>query len=1314
MSSIQKMAIQGVRSFGPEDKDKQVITFFTPLTLILGPNGTGKTTIIECLKYITTGDMPPGCKGFMFIHDPKVANEREVKGQVKLLFQDVSGKQCIVERSMIVQQKAKTLTFKTLDGIITRLRPDGSKISTTSKCLEIDREMVTSLGVSKPVLENVIFCHQEDSNWPLSEGKALKDKFDAIFASTRYVKALEAIRKLKQSQDIVLKEYRAEMKYLRQNKEKAAQIAGDLAETEQKFAASRESLHEYDEQMAPIEEKLNKIYDATHNINKLSSQKGKMDGEKEMLEKTINEIIENLENEFQGPTEELEQILSEFQNKLEETNKTVAELEKKLSRLNHDLDKVNEERSKIDVDVGKMEQAAADHENHIRRRDASLRQLASEYGFEGFSRGEITLDRYQQFEERVRERIEENVEKHNHTKDEYEKEEANIQRKINTVRERATKVEHDIQTKKDTSKKNIAEMREISRKLSEVDASAGKLEQINQDLKKAERDLQATEGSVNIDDLKADISSLQKEKQTLDATLSALSSEMSRLHMESSLLTEVNMLKKEKTSKEEGVRKIKAKHEDTLKYLLGHMPAQNVRGELDEYTGRQSEDVKNMERSLQRNKMELTTKEANRKMIKEQLKKKEEELKTLEEKIFEVCGSQNFEESLTTVQKKMGQTQDQRGSLLGAQHFFKKYVEDLKKNNPCCPLCHREFDEEQEVRELVLELQQKLRMVPGKVETAEKELKDYQQRYDSMLQLRPLRASISTLKDADIPEMKTKLSRVGTEVETLQQTIQEKEEDLQSKHGDLSMAKEMAADIILMDRYLGDIRDVDKRIIAKSAKLSVGDSDRTMEKVNDEKEEAQIQLENVNRKLDYKREKVSSHSDQVQRLKGQVNDLTADKLRIEQDVQQRCKLEERKVQLEAENNTLVLDIQDQEDQLGPLKLQIDRFEEDKKAVSREKDDKLNEIKSEGESTRTKCREVHAINKLIKGYIRESRAEALQSKKELQVENAKRVENLTSEQQDIRSNLDKLRTELANQQVREREFQDNLQLREKQKEMERLQGEIDKLMQKIGGFDPKGLNRERQKLEEKKDELRNRKNQVEGRQRGFLDEIKRFKQELKSDQYNGAAEKCRDKAIALRTTELANLDLEKYYKALDRAIMSYHSMKMPEINKIIRELWRNTYRGNDIETIEIRSDEDDSGAMKARRVYHYRVVMVKGTTDLDMRGRCSAGQKVLASLIIRLALAETFCLNCGILALDEPTTNLDRENIESLAFALVEIIKSRSQQRNFQLVVITHDEDFVELLGRSDYVEDFYRIRKNAFGCSQISCARVADLHVETR
>ena len=42
-----------------------------------------------------------------------------------------------------------------------------------------------------------------------------------------------------------------------------------------------------------------------------------------------------------------------------------------------------------------------------------------------------------------------------------------------------------------------------------------------------------------------------------------------------------------------------------------------------------------------------------------------------------------------------------------------------------------------------------------------------------------------------------------------------------------------------------------------------------------------------------------------------------------------------------------------------------------------------------------------------------------------------------------------------------------------------------------------------------------------------------------------------------------------------------------------------------------------------------------------------GQKVIASIVIRLGLAEAFCTNCGILALDEPTTNLDKEHIKSM-------------------------------------------------------------------
>ena len=38
------------------------------------------------------------------------------------------------------------------------------------------------------MLDNVIFVHQEESNWPLADGATLKKKFDEIFSATKYTK----------------------------------------------------------------------------------------------------------------------------------------------------------------------------------------------------------------------------------------------------------------------------------------------------------------------------------------------------------------------------------------------------------------------------------------------------------------------------------------------------------------------------------------------------------------------------------------------------------------------------------------------------------------------------------------------------------------------------------------------------------------------------------------------------------------------------------------------------------------------------------------------------------------------------------------------------------------------------------------------------------------------------------------------------------------------------------------------------------------------------------------------------------------------
>merc|ERR1712150_335380 len=316
------------------------------------------------------------------------------------------------------------------------------------------------------------------------------------------------------------------------------------------------------------------------------------------------------------------------------------------------------------------------------------------------------------------------------------------------------------------------------------------------------------------------------------------------------------------------------------------------------------------------------------------------------------------------------------------------------------------------------------------------------------------------------------------------------------------------------------------------------------------------------------------------------------------------------------------------------------------------------------------------------------------------EKSQRVE---AQKEGVAREIHSIKDEIAQQEVRQRELNDNIKLMETENQITSLDESIKQLRGQLSQFgDYQEVVRKRGDLQARVDELRKDKALFEGRLKGFEDEVKRCQRELRSSMYSEAETKHQKKMIEVKTTELANQDLDKYYKALDRAIMRYHGLKLEEINKIIKEYWVKTYKGNDIDTIEVQAEEEEeSGASKSRRNFNYRVAMVKGSVTLDMRGRCSAGQKVLASLIIRLALAETFCLNCGILALDEPTTNLDERNIESLANGLKDIIQLRQHQRNFQLIVITHDEEFVRALGRSDFVDYYFRVYKDEDGNSKI-------------
>jgi len=132
-------------------------------------------------------------------------------GQVRLNFTNINSTDVTCSRIVDVTAKGDSLTAKTLDSSMLLTNVQGEVraarvtvaqtfapsrvyhalttilqvVTLSARCADIDHEMVRHLGVSKAILNNVIFCHQEDSLWPLWESSRLKPIFDDIFAASR-------------------------------------------------------------------------------------------------------------------------------------------------------------------------------------------------------------------------------------------------------------------------------------------------------------------------------------------------------------------------------------------------------------------------------------------------------------------------------------------------------------------------------------------------------------------------------------------------------------------------------------------------------------------------------------------------------------------------------------------------------------------------------------------------------------------------------------------------------------------------------------------------------------------------------------------------------------------------------------------------------------------------------------------------------------------------------------------------------------------------------------------------------------------------
>ncbi|XP_042055283.1 DNA repair protein RAD50-like isoform X3 [Salvia splendens] len=1249
MSTVDKMLIKGIRSFDPENKN--VITFFRPLTLIVGPNGAGKTTIIECLKVACTGELPPNARsGHSFVHDPKVAGETETKGQIKLRFKTAARKDVVCIRSFQLTQKATKMEYKAIESVLQTINPQtGEKVCLSYRCADMDREIPALMGVSKAVLENVIFVHQDEANWPLQDPSTLKKKFDDIFSATRYTKALEVIKKLHKDQAQEIKTYKLKLDHLQTLKDAAFKLRESIAQYEAKTATLNSQIEELDPKIQNIDREINKTELLLKDLRELQGQIATKSGERKSKFEDVHKRYSDLDEENEDTDEELNEWKSKFDER-------IAVLETKVNKLLREKMDNKETSRHLEDDIAKNIKEIAKLQALIEvaqlsqkdKRDSTIRSLIRKHNLGSLPSGPLSDDVCSSLTDRIQSMLKDLhkdlqdkkksnkvaldvlFDKYMHANDRWKRIEAQKEAKV----ERKNNILNSIQ-----EKENVRDS--FEGRIAAVDMSV-----IDERERNMQIEVERKSNQLAAKDFAERFKKMKLERFKLEQEIEALDHQRNTLESDSHDRVVLSVKKADL----ENVRK---KHRRTMNeckdrvtgVLKGRIPPdKDLKNEIVEVQSSLQKEYDDLEKKVDEARNEVTMLKLKIQELNSNLSNFHHNLESrrrfVESKLQsldpQAGGIDSYLKMLETAKERRDGLSRDYNIADGMGRMFDPF-EKIASAHHYCPCCERPFSSNEE--------DAFIKKVLG-----------------VLAQIKAEKDSV----DALIQPVGT-VDRLFQEMQALQKQVNELESklDIQAQGQDAKSLEEIISELKSLEKERNTLIDDTEKL-------------RT-EQMNMEKEISSLQ----SRWSIVREEKINVANilSNIKRVEDELDRLLEDKSQVD------------------------LDLKHLEEDLAPLAREKEKLRDEHKKL--EADLNCEYDLQAKNHTETQLE----VNSLLEMVSTIKKNESLNKGEELKALQAKQTvarSNITKCQirmNEIEEEFEKSKDLIRSQAELRRNIQQNLDYREAKAQLDELTREIESLedsVLKIGGvskFESLLL-----KNSQERDSLLKELNSHRGTFSVYKSNIDQSKADLKQAQYRDIDKRYFDQLIQLKTTDMANKDLDRYYKALDKALMRFHSMKMEEINKIIRELWQQTYRGQDIDYISIHSDSDGAGT----RSYSYRVLMQTGDAQLEMRGRCSAGQKVLASLIIRLALAETFCLNCGILALDEPTTNLDGPNSESLAAALLRIMEDRRGQENFQLIVITHDERFAQLIGQRQHAEKYYRISKDDYQHSIIESQEIFD------
>ncbi len=1006
----------------------------------------------------------------------------------------------IITRNLQLTVKKNTRQQKTRECSLVVVK-DGERSALSSRVAELDQIMPQNLGVSKAVLDSVIFCHQDESLWPMSEPSALKKKFDEIFEALKYTKAIENIKTLRKTQNDALKVFKNTEQYTKDIKDK-----GDKAERQSKALSAevetlKEEMAELHDKMKEAEEKWieasNKGAQYTSVIKDLEHSRKK----EVWLQTTVQELGHDLKEQRKESDEWLQSELDQYAERMaayEQQEKQHTEDYEKLTRR---IPEIVEQLRRKDADVGKYQQQRAYHEDRIRKRETMIKKTASVYKIRGY---ENNLDDTQvnEYMEKISNLLTNQNAAVAKARSDKEREKQRAQDVVNRLDKQRSAFTERKTFAKQQSASNERKIESLQSDLDKIEADEGRKAILEDKVKDFENRLSKFRDEWKKGSWDSKLQEQKSQLRKLDDEDARLREDSTQVSKQAEARAQLNVAKKGAADCQRNLQKMRDVHGERLEAILGHAwQPLSLEADFRRICDERSRLVKDAEREreavsrrLEQLDFKLTSAWSDR-------SKYEKELAACVEKLSaDVEGEpEDYPKTLSAIQKDRDTLKADVDNYENERKYFMDGIALAHKEHKC-KLCLRSFQPKDQT-DFISRLEKKIAK-----QTMNQIQEDLSVLEDDLRSTKDAGPSYETwvrLSQEELPKIRVDQKRLELERENVLRENEEHDKIVEDRVEARRDSESLASAVKNISDYARDLTKYSAQLqeltaeqkdtgisftideIQEQMQLLAGKSKDKMdiiERLRLEKEQLNSQINNIELELSKAKSNLSNAQHQLEKhsdISRSIEDLRALNREFRENVKQ----------LDA--------------QLKDLKPQIETEEAKLEDIEQRGSDKERDLRQEATRLSESLQQLKLANQNVDSYNQEEGAARLEQCQR-EIENAQREKDTVDEEKlRVTRMINKIQKELTNHDANKRTIADNIKYRRNLRELQDVKTEIAQLSAQNAEADQTHWKKQSRYWEGQHDIFKTQKSSLLGSSRAKDDELARLTNEWAID-YKDAA------------------------------------------------------------------------------------------------------------------------------------------------------------------------------------------------------------------